>query len=395
MLRSRRVTDAPRTRASAGHSSHPSFHRLLLLPLVLVLALPAAGVHAAPRLWLPTPPGRPWKVIQGYGCGTHNGWDRYSLDLVAVEGPSLGAPVRAAADGRIWAWTSRSGTLILSHGDGFYTMYTHMNTVVTTERDRFIPRGTVIGSVGDRAANGIAHLHFTAFIGQGLSASPRRSVPLSFAEGYDLPEIGGCSQHRGETLVANGQAAGGAPAVQFSGAVEQGHWYNADARIEFDATNTIGFSQAWDNDPAGDMPMFALADAGYVQLAWAGEGLHTLNVRLWGADGQQKLATYGPFGYDITAPQGPAPIAPVETKAGASVALSWGAASDTGSGVAGYRVYIGGDAAGSSDWFTPTTQIQTPALAAGDYVLRVQALDNAGNAGPWTTIGHIGARARG
>ena len=35
--------------------------------------------------------------------------------------------VSSAADGTIWAWTGRSGTLILQHGDGFYTMYTHVS----------------------------------------------------------------------------------------------------------------------------------------------------------------------------------------------------------------------------------------------------------------------------
>ncbi|PMP83346.1 MAG: M23 family peptidase, partial [Roseiflexus castenholzii] len=65
----------------------------------LVQATPlTAADHAgvAPELWLPTPFGEQWRIIQGYACGTHNGWDRYSLDLVRVGGPSAGAPVRAA-----------------------------------------------------------------------------------------------------------------------------------------------------------------------------------------------------------------------------------------------------------------------------------------------------------
>src|SRR5262249_30805503 len=153
-----------------------------------------------------TPPGETWKVIQGYGCGTHNGWDRYSLDMANSNGRTYGAPVRAAADGRIWSWTSKSGTLILDHGAGFYTMYTHMSSVVTTAGDYSVARGTVIGAVGDRGAPGTPHLHFTAFTGHGIAASDRKSVPLSFAEGYDLPELGGCNQHGGQKLTAGGQA---------------------------------------------------------------------------------------------------------------------------------------------------------------------------------------------
>jgi peptidase M23-like protein len=360
-----------------------------LLLLLLVLNLPAAPAHAAPQLWLPTPPGESWKIIQGYGCGTHNGWDRYSLDLVSADGRTRGAPVRAAADGTIWSWTGKSGTLILDHGGGFYTMYTHMDTVATTERDTFVARGAVIGTVGDRAAHGTPHLHFTAFTGEGLAAYPRRSIPLSFAEGYDLPETGGCSQHGGETLVAGGQSNLASIGVLVAAGIEPGRWYGADVRVEFDGMTAGGFSQAWDHDPGGDIPQFAGASAGFMQIAWAGEGLHTLYVRAWDTSGQQTLTTYGPIGYDRTPPQSPGPVAPAELTASTPAPLSWEAATDNGSGVAGYRVYIGADPSGTSEWFTPAPQIEAPALAPGSYLLRVQPLDYAGNAGEWTTIGQV------
>ncbi len=116
--------------------SIPLIQLLRLLILALFLVAPSTPAYAAPGLWLPTPPGEPWTIIQGYGCGTHGGWDRYSLDLANRDGRTYGAPVRAAADGRIWSWTGKSGTLILDHGDGFYTMYTHMASAVTTQRDK-------------------------------------------------------------------------------------------------------------------------------------------------------------------------------------------------------------------------------------------------------------------
>ena len=109
-----------------------SLWRRLALVFLFVACVPAAPLGAAehagvaPELWLPTPPGEPWRIIQGYACGTHNGWDRYSLDLVRADGPSAGAPVRAAADGVIFVWAPRSGTLILRHEGNLYTMYTHM-----------------------------------------------------------------------------------------------------------------------------------------------------------------------------------------------------------------------------------------------------------------------------
>ena len=364
--------------------------RLLCL-LVIFFFAPVGSAHAMPQLWLPTPAGEAWKVLQGYGCGSHNGWDRYSLDLINANGRTRGAPVRAAADGRIWAWTSKSGTLILDHGAGFYTMYSHMDSVVTTERDLLVTRGTVIGTVGARAAHGTPHLHFTAFTGDGPAAAHRRSTPLAFGEGYDLPEIGGCGQHGGATLVAGGQARSAISAgVSFRSEAELNHWYNADKQIAFSLpAGARGFSQAWDHDPKGDTPEFAHADAGYLQIAQAGEGLHTVKVRLWDDSGQPAVATYGPIGYDVTPPQPVPTHAPIVLAAGAPAAIQWSAADDNGSGVAGYRVYIGSDPNGESNWFISTPQIEAPALAVGRYLLRIQPLDYAGNAGAWATVGQI------
>src|SRR5262249_35574802 len=157
-----------------------------------------------------------------------------------------------------------------------------------------------------------------------------------------------------------------------------------DLRVDFSG-RLVGFSQAWDHDPGGDAPQFKDAGAGYVQLTWAGEGLHTLYVRAWGDDGTQTLATYGPVGYDTTPPRPPTSLAPVEVKSGAPLKIQWRATGDDGSGVAGYRVYIGPQTDGTSDWFTPVAQIETAPLAPGSYLLRVQPLDYAGNAGAWAT----------
>src|SRR4051794_29461215 len=206
------------------------FHlsRLLCL-LIAFFASPAVRPQAAAQIWLPTPAGETWKVLQGYGCGSHNGWDRYSLDIVNADGRTRGAPVRAAADGRIWSWTSKSGTLILEHGNGFYTMYSHMDSVVTTQPDLFVTRGTIIGTVGARAAHGTPHLHFTAFTGDGPAASHRRSLPLTFGEGYDLPEIGGGRQQARGTLVAGPpRAPRGSPGGRFHNQTAPKPWVKSD-----------------------------------------------------------------------------------------------------------------------------------------------------------------------
>ncbi len=384
----------PRPHDSALRRPFDRFHLarvVQLLALALALVLPAAPVSAAPSLSLPTPPGEAWKVIQGYGCGSHNSWDRYSLDMVRVEGATFGAPVAAAADGTIWSWTAKSGTLILAHGDGFYTMYTHLDRAVSTQMDRAVKRGEVIGYAGDRASHGLAHLHFTAFTGKGLAASGRKSVPLSFADGFDLPDIGGCNQHGGEVLVAGGMPSGG---VRFASAAQPGRWYAADQRVEFYLpAGARGFSQAWDQQPA-DAPQFADARDGYVETAWAGEGLHTLHIRYWDAAGKPGDASFGPFGYDLTPPDAPAALGEVALGSGQGTTLQWAPAADNGAGVAGYRVYLGSDPNGSANTLVPSPAFTLPALAAGSYLLRVQSLDYAGNAGAWATIARITVAAR-
>ena len=381
---------------ASHHSKRPTLNRihfflfLLVLAPALAFASPAAPAAAAPSLALPLPPGETWKIIQGYGCGSHNSWDRYSLDLVNADGRTFGAPVHAAADGAIWSWTAKSGTLILSHGGGFYTMYTHMDSAVSTKLDRAVRRGDVIGYVGERAAHGLPHLHFTAFTGHGIAASGRKSVPLSFAEGYDLPDVGGCNQHGGEKLSATGERAAPITQVQFRTAAQAEHWYNTDQRIEFQLPDGAhAFSQGWDLAPNSDAPLFSGASAGYVQGAWAGEGLHTLHVRYWDAAGAPQLASFGPLGYDTTAPALPAAAGTQVVRAGEPGTLRWAQAADSASGVAGYRVYLGADPNGTAEAQVPAPELALPELLPGAYVLRVQAIDYAGNASAWATVAAV------
>jgi murein DD-endopeptidase MepM/ murein hydrolase activator NlpD len=180
-------------------------HKILTLALSAIVFGQAAPAPAAPPLQLPTPPGEAWRVIQGYGCGTHESGELYALDLVRADGPSLGAPVRAAAGGTVTAWVEPSGTLIIDHGGGFFTQYTHMEPFGMPQRGQLVARGAPVGYVGERGAPGNPHLHFMLFTGGGFGGREgRRSLPVSFVEGFDLADIGGCSQHQGELLTAAG-----------------------------------------------------------------------------------------------------------------------------------------------------------------------------------------------
>jgi hypothetical protein len=372
--------------APALHHTTAALLKLLALIVALAGAFAPRPVLAAPSLILPTPPGESWRIIQGYGCGTHNAWDRYSLDLTQVDGPTYDAPVRAAAGGEVWHWEGGSGTLILHHGNRFFTMYTHMARAVTTAFGHHFEAGETIGFVGDRGAPGVPHLHFTAFTAGGNGWSGKKSVPLRFAEGYDFPDVGGCSQHGGTIVVA---AALRAPEIHFDSPVQPGQWHSTDERVAFTTSwSGVGLSQAWDAEPGTDNPMFPRAVDGYAQLSDLGEGMHTLYVRVWGPDGKMTLASYGPVGLDRTSPAAPAPIAELKVPTGAA-GITWASAADAHSGVAGYRVYVGTDPEGHSDWFTAETSIKTDPLAPGRYVVRVQTLDKAGNTSAWATIGSV------
>jgi hypothetical protein len=366
---------------------------------LLLLALSPSRALAAPQIWLPTPPGEPWRIIQGYGCGTHHGYDRFSLDIAADRGETRGAPVSAAAAGTVWAIEGGSGSVILDHGDGFRTLYTHMQRI-DVRRGQRVERGAVVGAVGNVGAPGVVpHLHFTMFRAEGRG-SLGTSLPLSFADGPDLPEVGGCNQHGGAVLTArSGQPDASPPTVEFSSPLVSPRWYNHDERITFAIADDVavrGFSQRWNEAPAEGEPMFVGAREGYVQIAWAGEGLHQIVVRAFDASGKQTLATFGPVGYDVSPPGPPEPLTPEAAAAAgqpgaAPLALAWGAAPDSGgSGVIGYRLYLGPSADGTSDWFVPAPSVSVDA-PQGDAFFRAQAVDAAGNAGPWATLAQIKA----
>lgn len=380
----------PTQMSSRATHPHRSFASLLFWLLTIIVTALTPIPHpalAAPQLILPTPPGEAWKVIQGYACGTHNAWDRYSLDLANTDGRTYDAPVRAAAGGEVWHWEGGSGTLILNHGGQFFTMYTHLARAVNRDSGHYYEAGEILGYAGDRGAPGIPHLHFTAFTANRDGWSGRKSVPLSFAEGYDLPEVGGCNQHGGKVMTAVSLQP---PQISFNSSAQVEHWYNGEQRIEFSASWAGGgLSQAWDKELPADKPMFPRHTDGYALLSEAGEGSHLLYVRVWGPDGKQSTATFGPIGYDVTAPSAPPSIGELKVAHDLQIGVGWQPGYDSLSGVAGYRVYVGSDPNGSSDWFSAEPMIKTPPLQTGRYLVRVQTIDNAGNSSAWTTIGSV------
>lgn len=184
--------------------------RLVALIVAIVLfsgifAVPHMAA-AAPVLTLPFTSGETWKIIQGYNCGSHSD-NEDAIDLTRVGGATRGAPVTAAAPGRVTYTGGSTSIVIIDHGGGYSTMYVHLNSRAVG-RGQNVERGQVIGtagSVGAGASN--PHLHFEMFVGRNGSDRARNTVPLNFAEGYELPNNGRCNQHGGVLLTKGGAHA--------------------------------------------------------------------------------------------------------------------------------------------------------------------------------------------
>ncbi|HYF61890.1 MAG TPA: peptidoglycan DD-metalloendopeptidase family protein [Herpetosiphonaceae bacterium] len=380
------------------------FARLVAVGILgVALLLPSAKPTQAagqPILYLPTPPGETWEIIQGYNCGTHDSWGRLSFDLVNSDGRTTGAPITAAADGEVFWHGGQTNSLILRHANGYYTMYSHMRVALDEPPGTPVARGQWIGEAG--AVNPtptVPHLHFTFFRADGEYANNRRAVPLAFAEGYNFPNTGKCNEHGGKLVVATGEAAAtddAPPTIEWGGSEAQ-TWLNAGT-VEWvlsDESGVSGFSQAWDSDPAGDAPQSAEA-SGQAELDQP--GVHTLFVRAWDEAGNQAVFTRevwfdaapptAPAGQDEAASAGDAADENADENAAASRPLkaTWLAGQDDDSGVKGYQVYVGPDKQGTSDWFTAEPQISLDGLGPGVYLVRARTQDNAGNFSPWTTV---------
>jgi len=107
------------------------------------------------------------------------------------------------------------------------------------------------------------------------------------------------------------------------------------------------------------------------------------SVGIWSSG----AAHYGPFKIDTTAPTNPTvPANPgctathdVWQKTCNDPNFTWGGASDTHSGVAGYDVYWGDSSTGTPTTWTPTAVYDPPPVTSGTYYLRVKTTDDVGN----------------
>lgn len=154
------------------------------------------------KIKLPFPAGGAYEVIQGnHGSFTHSGFNTYAWDFAMPEN----APVAAAASGRVvrvkqdgkaggpsHEFFGQGNTIILDHGNGYYTQYLHLaqNSARVTE-GQLVNGGEVIALSGNTGFSSMPHLHFQVQDATG------RSLPARFE---DVP--GGIPQVN--TIVTSG-----------------------------------------------------------------------------------------------------------------------------------------------------------------------------------------------
>lgn len=164
----------------------------------------SAPAQAAQILHLPYPAGVAVGIIEGYNGGTHNGVERYSLDLVRVDGKTSGSPVVAPASGTV-AFAEAPGTQtgcigVSMDDDGdFHYMLCHIILSHPYNYGDRIQAGQSLGTVaapGLVGNNGTSHVHMQLYTLPGGVRTPQpfappNGIPL---EGVSLPADGTYNQ---------------------------------------------------------------------------------------------------------------------------------------------------------------------------------------------------------
>lgn len=134
--------------------------------------------HGRKELVRPTPQPSPdspfaWPLVgaitQGYSDGHR------AIDI----GAPYGSPVYAGREGRVvrsgWARTGYGYTVILDHGDGLQSLYSHMKGEWVGVGD-WVARGQLIGEVGSTGNSSGPHVHFEVRVG-GERVNPLGHLP--------------------------------------------------------------------------------------------------------------------------------------------------------------------------------------------------------------------------
>jgi hypothetical protein len=175
-----------------------------VLLALLASASRAKPARAAQVLHLPYPAGLSVSIIQGYNGGTHQGVERYSLDLVRTDGKTNGSPVVAPASGTVafaelpGQQTGCIGVAMDDAGD-FHYMLCHIILNRTYGYGDRIQIGQQLGTVGAPGLvgnNGTSHIHMQLYTLPGGQRTPQpyaapSGIPL---EGVSMPQDGTYNQ---------------------------------------------------------------------------------------------------------------------------------------------------------------------------------------------------------
>lgn len=108
----------------------------------------------------------PWpvagKIVRKYGSYKHPVLKTITENIGVDIKAQRGSPVRCIADGKVTAITwqrGRGNLIIVNHGEGFYTVYTHVDGIVVNLQEN-IQAGTKLGVVGEAGLDQDPLIHF-------------------------------------------------------------------------------------------------------------------------------------------------------------------------------------------------------------------------------------------
>lgn len=108
------------------------------------------------------------EVTQDYKAGVHNGIDivrqGYQLDYIVAH--SDGKIIKAQDGlGNMKGTNSYGNYVKIDHGNGYCTLYAHMQKGISVKNGQYVKKGQVLGYMGNTGNSYGAHLHFEVWKG--------------------------------------------------------------------------------------------------------------------------------------------------------------------------------------------------------------------------------------
>lgn len=185
-------------------SSRPLRAATPLLALAALL-LGATTVGAEGPLRFPFVPIDGWYVQQGYDRGTHDGYERYALDLARRDG-GAGSAIVAPASGTV-AWVDETyGCVSVALGrDDLHLSTCHVEPLAGIARGQAIAAGAPLGAVaapGARGNGNMAHVHIALYRDPsgGRDRSQRVAVPFDGANALSGIAFPAGQEHTGKDV---------------------------------------------------------------------------------------------------------------------------------------------------------------------------------------------------